>query len=158
MKKEDAIRKQLKELYRLLYLGVALLLLYVGIFIYQGIMNPSFLHANSSNSAIATIPVEKNRDSIENGIHLRTGLINAEGLMTVVNNCTNCHSSKLITQNKMSAERWNETIKWMQETQNLWELGSNQDVIVTYLVTNYPPTKKGRRMVLQNIDWYELED
>ena len=49
-------------------------------------------------------------------------------------------------------------IKWMQETQNLWGLGKNQEVIVNYLVTNYPPIKKGRRMGLTDIDWYELED
>ena len=154
MKKEDAIKKQLKNLYRLLYFCIIFLLVYVSIFIYQGIMNPSFL--NTHSPVIAT--VEENRDSIENGIHLRTGLIDAEGLMVVVNNCTTCHSAKLVTQNRMSAERWNETIVWMQETQNLWELGTNQDVIVNYLVTNYPPPKTGRRMVLQNIDWYELED
>ena len=64
----------------------------------------------------------------------------------------------LLTQNRMNVERWNATIKWMQKTQNLWELGANQEVIVNYLVTNYPPVKKGRRMVLQDIDWYELED
>lgn len=158
MKQENEIRDHLKEMYRLLYLCIIFLLVYVAVFLYQGIMNPSFLNNNSNASVTATTPVEENRDSIENGIHLRTGLIDAEGLMTVVNNCTNCHSSKLITQNRMNAERWNETIEWMQETQNLWELGSNQEVIVNYLVTNYPPPKKGRRMVLQNIDWYELEE
>ena len=58
----------------------------------------------------------------------------------------------------MNTERWNATIKWMQETQNLWDLGKNQDIIVHYLVTNYPPTDKGRREILTNIDWYELKD
>ena len=97
-------------------------------------------------------------DKIENGIHVRTGLIDADGLMTVVSNCTSCHSAKLITQNRMSAERWNETIKWMQETQGLWELGGNQEIIVNYLVANYPSIKKGRRMRLENIEWYELKN
>lgn len=155
MNNEEEI--QLKKLYRLLYLCATFLLIYVGGFIYYSIMNPSFITPVES-SDIAMLPIEENKDSIENGIHLRTGLVDAEGLMLVVNNCTNCHSAKLITQNRMTKERWNETIKWMQETQNLWELGSNQEIIVDYLVTNYPPPKKGRRMVLQNIDWYELED
>ncbi len=97
-------------------------------------------------------------DKIENGIHVRTGLIDAEGLMVVVSNCTSCHSAKLLTQNRMTAERWNETIKWMQETQNLWDLGGNQEIIVKYLTTNYPYTKKGRRAILTNVEWYELED
>ena len=45
----------------------------------------------------------------------------------------------------------------MQETQNLWDLGGNQEIIVKYLTTNYP-YKKGRRAILSNIEWYELED
>lgn len=97
-------------------------------------------------------------DKIENGIHVRTGLIEADGLMTVVNNCTNCHSAKLVTQNRMNEERWIATIRWMQETQNLWDLGNNEAIIVNYLVTNYPPQKKGRREVLSDIEWYELKD
>ena len=102
--------------------------------------------------------VVEDENKIENGIHVRTGLVDAEGLMTVVNNCTNCHSSKIILQNRMNAERWNATIKWMQQTQNLWDLGKNQDVIVNYLVTNYPPKSKGRRENLSKIEWYALED
>lgn len=97
-------------------------------------------------------------DRIENGIHVRTGLKDGKGLMTVVNNCTNCHSAKLVTQNRMDSKKWNETIKWMQEKQNLWELGKDQEKIVNYLVTNYPIQKVGRRGSLSNIDWYELEN
>ena len=68
------------------------------------------------------------------------------------------HSAKLVTQNRMSAERWNATIRWMQETQNLWDLGDQQEIIVNYLVTNYPAKAKGRRMALTDIQWYELEE
>lgn len=97
-------------------------------------------------------------DLIVDGIHLRTGLIDAEGLMEVVNNCTNCHSAKLVTQNRMNQERWAATIDWMQETQNLWDLGKNEEIIINYLVTNYPPVKIGRRAPLTDIKWYELKD
>jgi hypothetical protein len=96
-------------------------------------------------------------DKIENGIHLRTGFVEDAGLMLVVNNCTNCHSAKLVIQNRMSKERWLATIRWMQETQNLWDLGDNEAAIVNYLATNYAPSKKGRRQNLTNIEWYELE-
>ncbi len=95
---------------------------------------------------------------IENGIHVRTGLKEDEGLMTVVTHCTACHSAQLVIQNRMNKERWNATIRWMQETQNLWDLGENQEVIVDYLVRNYPPTEKGRRENLKDVDWYELKD
>lgn len=103
---------------------------------------------------------QENQDPnrIENGIHLRTGLIDDEGLMTVVANCTACHSAQLVTQNRMNEERWNATIRWMQETQNLWDLGDNQEIIVNYLVRNYPPIEKGRRENLKNIEWYELAE
>ena len=102
--------------------------------------------------------VEDEYDKIENGIHMRTGLVDAEGLMEVVNNCTNCHSALLITQNRMNEERWIATIRWMQETQNLWDLGTNEEIIVSYLTTNYPVIKKGRRSNLNDIQWYELQD
>lgn len=95
---------------------------------------------------------------IVDGIHVPTGLKNAEGLKAVVNNCTNCHSAKLVMQNRMTAERWAATIDWMQESQNLWDLGENEQVIIDYLVTNYPPERKGRRASLKDIEWYELED
>ncbi|MFY0690177.1 MAG: cytochrome C [Cyclobacteriaceae bacterium] len=116
--------------------------------------DPGFFE-NKEETAIAQV---KNEDpnQIENGIHVRTGLVEGEGLMTVVNNCTHCHSSKLIIQNRMSAERWNATIRWMQETQNLGDLGENQATIVKYLTTYYPVKRKGRREKLTNIDWYEL--
>lgn len=108
----------------------------------------------------APTAVVENDEEVEfkNGIHLRTGLIEAQGVMTVIGNCTSCHSSKIILQNRMSAESWNTTIKWMQETQNLWDLGENQEIIVNYLTTNYPIEEKGRRENLSDIDWYELED
>lgn len=58
----------------------------------------------------------------------------------------------------MNKERWQTTIDWMQETQNLWDLGANEDVIIDYLVKNYPPSSKGRRAALTNVAWYELKD
>ncbi len=94
---------------------------------------------------------------IENGVHVQTGLLDGEGLEQVVINCTSCHSSKLITQNRMTKAGWTATIKWMQETQNLWDLGGNEDLIVNYLAKYYAPEEKGRRAQLTNIEWYELD-
>jgi hypothetical protein len=118
-------------------------------------IDPGFSFFKSEPEILAS-SLEEDPNKIENGIHVRTGFIEAEGLMTVVNNCTSCHSSKLIIQNRMNTERWNATIEWMQKTQNLGDLGSNQEIIVKYLVTNYPPKIVGRRENLTNIDWYEL--
>lgn len=154
-KKENAFRIQVRKVYRLLGLLFVLFVVTGGGLVYY-MVNPNMF--DSKSEYVVSEPIEVDEDRIENGIHVRTGLIDAEGLMLVVNNCTNCHSSKLVTQNRMNAERWNATIKWMQETQNLWDLGRNQEVIVNYLVTNYPPKTKGRRAVLTDIDWYELEN
>lgn len=118
----------------------------------------SFFKEPTPVEEYAVVPSEDDFDKIENGIHKRTGLKDAEGLMTVVNNCTNCHSAQLVIQNRMNEERWRATILWMQETQNLWDLGKNEDIIVNYLVTNYPPQKKGRREILRNINWYDLSE
>ncbi len=96
-------------------------------------------------------------NAVVNGVHVRTGLVDGPGLTEVVNNCTTCHSAKLVTQNRMGEEQWNATIRWMQETQGLWDLGQNHTVIVNYLITQYPPIKKGRRAPLSNIEWYDLK-
>ena len=121
--------------------------------------DPTDPNAPSENPSGSITENQGNQDPnrIENGIHVRTGLIDDDGLMTVVANCTACHSAQLVTQNRMNKERWDATIRWMQETQNLWDLGDNQEIIVNYLVKNYPPTEKGRRENLKNIEWYELD-
>lgn len=101
--------------------------------------------------------VEEDTEKIENGIHLRTGFVDAVGMQEVINNCTNCHSAKLVTQNRMGKEGWTATIRWMQKTQNLWELGDKEAIIVEYLAKHYGPIKKGRREGLKNIEWYPLK-
>ena len=159
MEDKNTFQKQAKAIYRLM----------VGLFTIFGLMvavilfimvdpDLSTFKGTPEETTYVTIAEEDDYDKIENGIHVRTGLKEAEGLMTVVNNCTNCHSAQLVIQNRMNRERWKATILWMQETQNLWDLGKNEDIIVDYLVSNYPPKKKGRREILSNIEWYELED
>ena len=46
----------------------------------------------------------------------------------------------------------------MQKTQNLWDLGVNEAVIINYFVTNYPPKKLGRKAVFTDIAWYQFEE
>lgn len=96
-------------------------------------------------------------DKIVDGIHVKTGLLDGPGLQAVINNCTNCHSARLVIQNRMNRDRWLSTIRWMQETQNLWPLGENEELILDYLAKNYAPEEVGRRKNLADIEWYELE-
>lgn len=129
------------------------LIVILGLLMVAGI---SVLYINKAQQPTEDL-IEVDPESIVDGIHLRTGLIDDQGLQMVINNCTTCHSAKLVIQNRMGAEQWNATIRWMQKTQGLWPLGEQQDVIVRYLVKNYPPLEKGRRAALTHIDWYELE-
>lgn len=104
------------------------------------------------------IPAHEVNQEIVDGIHVRTGLKEGEGLLKVIGHCTVCHSAEIIIQNRMDRERWNATIRWMQDTQNLWELGNDQKIIVDYLVTQYPVENKGRRAPLKDVDWYLLNE
>lgn len=156
MSTEKEFQNQAKKIYHQFMLLLSVIMVIAG-FLVIYLINPSFFNAKAKAENYVAIE-DIDEDRIENGIHVRTGLKDADGLMIVVNNCTNCHSAKLITQNRMNAERWNATILWMQQTQNLWDLGKNQEIIVNYLVTNYPVEDKGRRDNLKNINWYDLEN
>lgn len=150
-------RKSVLKLYRLMML-LFVFIAFISILGVYLMADPtlSAFKDQTPQETIAAIP-EDDYDNVENGIHVRTGFIDAPGLAETVNNCTNCHSSKLVLQNRMDKEGWIATIKWMQETQNLWDLGKNEAIIVDYLVTNYPPKKMGRRENLNDIDWYILD-
>lgn len=78
----------------------------------------------------------------------------------VVKHCLGCHSAKLIVQNRMNGERWKYTIDWMQETQGLWDLGTDERIVIDYLATHYAPVAVGRRQNLniQEVSWYLLEE
>ncbi len=56
------------------------------------------------------------------GDDIKQGLVAGPGRDLVIANCTACHSTALITQNHMSRARWDKTITWMQQTQNLWAI------------------------------------
>ncbi len=101
-------------------------------------------------------PVAMDDNTIENGVHVSTGLVAAQGYKLVKQQCLGCHSAKLITQNRMSRATWKETIVWMQETQGLWDLGQNETPILDYLAANYAPQKVGRRQNLEVEEWYLL--
>jgi len=157
---ENSFEQSARAISRMMGL-IFVMFLFIGGFLVYLMIDPtlSAFQSEPEETLIAVAPQEEDDfDKIENGIHLRTGFVEGEGLMTVVNNCTNCHSAKLVTQNRMDADGWRKTIKWMQETQNLWDLGKNEAIIVDYLATYYAPGKKGRRQNLANIEWYVLEE
>ncbi|MEL0048781.1 MAG: hypothetical protein VW867_09055 [Gammaproteobacteria bacterium] len=73
-------------------------------------------------------------------------LVQDDGWQLVSAHCSGCHSLKLVTGNRGDRQMWLETIRWMQESQNFWQLDKQtEDQILTYLAKNYPPIKAQRR-------------
>ncbi|MGV3559098.1 hypothetical protein [Larkinella arboricola] len=102
-------------------------------------------------------PTETVADSLKHDPN--TGLVVDERLTLVTAQCTACHSSKLILQNRFTRDGWKEKIRWMQRTQKLWDLGESEPVILDYLVKYYGPEQKafdGRRKPLPTVQWYKL--
>lgn len=93
--------------------------------------------------------------SDEKKVDPTTGLIIDDGYELVVGNCTSCHSSALVTQNRGDKETWNDMIVWMQQTQGLWPLGDMKEPILAYLSKNYGPTKAARRSNIEVIEWHK---
>ncbi|UII74615.1 monoheme cytochrome C [Flagellimonas sp. HMM57] len=153
MSSENEFKKQVKDLYQKILIAFGMIGIAVFGFLYIA-LNPSVF---SKKPEETVVEVPETNNEIESGIHVDTGFVDGDGLTEVIQNCTNCHSAKLVTQNRMSKEGWIATIRWMQETQNLWDLGDQEKKIVNYLATNYAPQKKGRREALTNIEWYVLK-
>ncbi|MGB0390005.1 MAG: monoheme cytochrome C [Salibacteraceae bacterium] len=118
----------------------------------------SLIRLDSSKEVISIDePEDIFADEVENGIHIPTGFIAKGDYGLVIQNCLACHSSKLITENRMDVKGWTQTIEWMQETQNLWPLGENKEKIAIYLGEYYKPEKVGRRKPLIIDEWYTIE-
>lgn len=75
-----------------------------------------------------------------------SGLVMAEGWETVKANCTACHSARLVTQNRGSRNHWEHLIRWMQDTQGLWQFQPDTEAtILDYLAEHYGPKAGARR-------------
>ena len=75
-----------------------------------------------------------------------SGLIVAEHWELVKAQCGACHSPKLVTQNRGSRQTWLGMIRWMQETQGLWQFDpATETAILDYLEINYAPAAASRR-------------
>lgn len=88
------------------------------------------------------------------GLHAQTvsapgGLIEAEGWQLVYANCSACHSLDLVVSQRGDRATWLRLIRWMQATQNLWEIPPPAEQrILDYLAANYPPGNSYRRAPL----------
>lgn len=81
----------------------------------------------------------------------QTGLVIDKGYELVKGQCTICHSARLITQAGKTRDGWVHSIRWMQRTQGLWDLGPYESQILDYLSANYgvpPAAGPGRPPVM----------
>lgn len=137
----------------LVLLGVTLLL---GVGIMVALQNPEAFVEKTPTLAVANSEPAADPDRVENGIDVATGFVAEGDYMIVKSTCTACHSAKLVTQNRATREGWLEMIRWMQETQKLWDLGDNEDLILDYLAQFYGPEDQGRRAPVEIEKWYAL--
>lgn len=93
----------------------------------------------------AAPPVESATDAVD----ATTGLRKAPGWELVASNCSGCHSTRLVVQNRGNRDHWLSMIRWMQRTQNLWMLAPDvENTILTYLSTHYGEQPQTRRAAL----------
>ncbi len=78
-----------------------------------------------------------------------SGMVVADGWKIVKANCIACHSARLVTQNNGSRARWESLIRWMQDTQGLWQFPPEMETtILDYLTEHYGPKTDARRAPL----------
>ncbi len=76
-------------------------------------------------------------------------LIKQQGWQLVRDNCTECHTTQIITQNSGTREVWKSRLAWMQETQGLGKLeAALESSILNYLAENYGQRTSSRRPAL----------
>ena len=80
---------------------------------------------------------------------VETGLIHDDGWELVFAHCSACHSLQLVTSNRGDRETWLRLIRWMQDTQNLWQIEASTEAgILDYLARNYGDLEPVRRAQL----------
>jgi hypothetical protein len=66
------------------------------------------------------------------------GLPKAPGQEEVFYLCNACHSIRLVTQQRLSRQRWDRLLDWMVEEQGMGELApEDRSLILDYLTTYY---------------------
>lgn len=79
-------------------------------------------------------------------INPENGLIIDENVELIENNCLACHNSSLIVNMNVNREAWIATIRWMQESEGLWEIPvDNENKILDYLTKHYGEKYNTRR-------------
>lgn len=145
------IQKQMRSLFRWAMIFGCFLML---VLLYQ-----SGVISIEPKEKVLVSEFEKSHElTLDGSIDEESGLILDNGFVEVNTHCGSCHSTELVVQNSFSREGWKDLIRWMQKEQNLWDLGEQEEIILSYLSKNYAPKNVGRRKPLDEIDWYVLKE
>jgi mono/diheme cytochrome c family protein len=59
--------------------------------------------------------------------------------------CTACHGYRLVANQGMTREKWDETLNWMTERHNMPDIqGADRELVLDYLATHHPPKAPAR--------------
>ena len=87
--------------------------------------------------AVLALPAFAQEKKVEKKIDEQSGLVVDQGFELVKGQCGVCHSHKLILQSGKTRDGWVESIRWMQRNHGLWDLGTHETEILSYLEKNY---------------------
>ena len=75
-----------------------------------------------------------------------TGLVTESGWEDVRAHCGGCHAYSVVTNQRANRDAWLDMIRWMQRTQNLWQIpDETENRILDYLAENYGPDEAVRQ-------------
>jgi mono/diheme cytochrome c family protein len=59
--------------------------------------------------------------------------------------CTACHGYRLVSNQGLTRDKWDETLTWMTERHGMPDIqGADRDLILDYLATHHPPKAPSR--------------
>lgn len=92
------------------------------------------------------LPFASVADEAAAGLDPATGLVIEPGWLHVRAHCGGCHSHALVTAQRGDRDTWLGIIRWMQATQNLWQLAPDVETeMLEYLASAYAPLPPRRR-------------
>ena len=92
------------------------------------------------------VPASVSADDTVREYDAATGLVVAPGWLHVRAHCGGCHSHALVTAQRGDRDTWLGIIRWMQETQNFWQLDADVEAeMLDYLASAYKPQPVRRR-------------
>lgn len=65
--------------------------------------------------------------------------------------CVACHAYRLVSNQGMTRDKWDETLTWMTERHKMTDLqGADRDLILDYLAQHHPPKPTGQQGGFRN--------